>query len=126
MLLAGGDDNQSKRFAYKTSRGAVSDYIHMYMAEYPENSWEQLKSEVNVRFAEVYDPHHAFTMFRNARQVKNKSVEVYAERLYAVAKDAFAKVDKAVVESQLVGFFIDGLYSDFLCIKVMRGNPKSF
>ena len=26
------------------------------MAEYPENSWEQLKSELNVRFAEVDDP----------------------------------------------------------------------
>ena len=44
----------------------------------------------------------------------------------ALENDAFAKVDKAVVESQLVGFFIDGLYHDFLCMKVMRENPKTF
>ena len=49
MLLAGGDNNQSKRLAYQTSKGAVSDYIQRFMVEYPENSWEQLKSELNVR-----------------------------------------------------------------------------
>ena len=93
---------------------------------YPENSWEQLKSELNVRFAEVNDSHHAFTMFSKARQVQNESVQLYAERLYALTNDAFAKVDKAVVESQLVGFFIDRLYNDFLHMKVMRENPKTF
>ena len=33
--------------------------------------------------------------------------------LYVLANDAFAKVDKVVVESQLVGFFIGELYHDF-------------
>ena len=40
--------------------------------------------------------------------------------------DAFAKVDKAVVELQPVGFFIDGLYHIFLTLKVIRENPKTF
>ena len=35
-------------------------------------------------------------------------------------------MDKVVVESHLVGFFIDGLYHDFLQMKVMRENPKTF
>ena len=43
-----------------------------------------------------------------------------------MANDALAQVDKAVVESQLIGFFIDGLYHDFLCMKVIRENPKNF
>ena len=68
MLLA-GDDNQSKRLAYQTSRGAVGDYIQGYIAEYPENSCKQLKSELNVKFAEVNDPHHAFTILCKTRQV---------------------------------------------------------
>ena len=70
MLLAGGDDNQSKKLAYMTTLGAVNDYIQRYLTEYRENSWEQLKSELDVRFAEVNDPHHAFTMLCKARQVK--------------------------------------------------------
>ena len=69
------------------------------MAEYPENSWEQLKSDLNVKCVEVNDPHYAFTMLHKARQVKHESVQVYAERLYSLANDAFTTVDKAVVES---------------------------
>ena len=68
MLLAGGN-NQSKKLAYQTSRGAVSDYIQRYMAEYSEKSWEQLKSELNVRFTEVNDPHHAFFILHKAQPV---------------------------------------------------------
>ena len=69
------------------------------MVEYPEDSWEQLKSELNVRFSEVNDPNHAFTMLYKTRQVKKESVQFYTERLYALASDAFTKVDKALVES---------------------------
>ena len=36
------------------------------------------------------------------------------------------KIDKAVVELQLVRFFIDGLYHDLLHMKVMTENPKTF
>ena len=35
-----------------------------------KNSWEQLQSELNVRFAEVNDPHHAFTILCKARQIQ--------------------------------------------------------
>ena len=96
------------------------------MAEYLENSWEPFKSELNVRTAEVNDHHNAFTMLYKVRLAKNKSVQVYTMRLYALVNDAFTKVYKAVVESQLAGFFIDGLYHDFFCMKVMRENPKIF
>ena len=65
-------------------------------------------------------------MLHKARQTKSETVQVYAERLNALANDAFAKVDKGVVESQLVGFFIDGLFHDYLRMKVMRENPKTF
>ena len=98
VLLAGGDKNKSKRLAYQTSRGAVTDYIQRYMAECLENSWEKLKYELNVRFAEVNDLHHAFAMLCKARKVKNESVQVYTERLYALANHAFPKVNKTIVD----------------------------
>ena len=50
--------------------------------------------------------------------------KVYADSLYTLANDA--KVDRAVLESQLVGSFIDGMYHDFLSLKIMRENPKPF
>ena len=93
------------------------------MTEHPNSSWEELKSEHNIRFAEVNDSHHAFTMLHKARQTKSKTGQVYAERLYALANHAF---DKGVVESQLVGFLIDGLFHDHLRMQVMGKNPKTF
>ena len=52
------------------------------------------------------------------------SVQVNVERLYTLANDAFAGVDKAVVELQLVGVFIDELYHDFLHMNVMRKSKN--
>ena len=54
-------------------------------------------------------------MLHKARQTKSETVQVYAERLFALANDAFAKVHKGVVESQLVGFFIDGFNFSSCC-----------
>ena len=65
-------------------------------------------------------------MLHKARQTKHETGQVYAEQLYTLAHDTFAKLDKTVVESQLVDFFIDGLYHDYLHMKIMRENPKSF
>ena len=84
------------------------------------------KSELNIRFVEINDSHHAFTMLHKARQTKSETVQVYAERLYTLPNDAFAKVYKGVVESQLAGSFIDGLFHDYLRMKVMRENFKTF
>ena len=55
ILLAGGDDDQTKRFAYQTSRGAVSDYVQRYMTEHPNSSLEDLKSEINIKCVEAND-----------------------------------------------------------------------
>ena len=77
------------------------------MTQHPNSSWEDLKSELNIRFAEVNDSPHAFTMLCKARQTNSKTVQVYAARLYASANDTFAKVDKGVVEElQSVCFMI--------------------
>ena len=126
VLLSSGDDTLTKWLAFQTSQSAVCDYIHRYITENSDNKWEQLKAELNARFAEICDPHHAFTMLRKSRQTKHETVQVYAEQLYTFAHDAFAKLDKTVVKSESVGFFIDGLYHDYLHMKIMRENPKSF
>ena len=97
------------------------------MTEHTNNTWEQLKGELNAHFAEVNDDqHHAVTMLHKGQWHKTETVQVYAERLYALAQDAFEKTDKALIESQLIGFFIDGFYYDFLHMKEMREGPKTF
>ena len=94
-----------------------------YITENPDSTWEQLKSELSVRFTEQCNPHHALSLLHKARQSKSETVKVYAEKSYTLAHDAFAQLNKAVAESKLADFFIDGLYHDYLWMKIMRENP---
>lgn len=112
--------------AFKTSTGAVSDFIERYLKVNPRAEWGALKAELAKRFADISDAQHAFTLLRQVRQERNENVQVYAERLLSLAEQAYEGAqDARVTEGQLVGFFTDGLYSDRLKIKVMRDDPKT-
>lgn len=63
---------------------------------------------------------HAFMLLGRVKQENNENVQIYAERLLSLAEQA-----RGVTEIQLVGFFIDGLNSDRLKLKVMRDNPTT-
>ena len=55
-------------------------------------------------------------------------MQVYAERLFALAQEAFAGQQGGLgaVEVQMIHFFVDGLYHDFLKMKVTCDNPNTF
>ena len=86
------NEDQTKLVAYKTSRGAVSDYLVKALNEHPGYEWEQIKSELSSRVAEILR-------------------DLSGQGSYA-----------AEVQKQLVNFFIDGLWYDYIKIKVMREN----
>ena len=50
---------------------------------------------------------------------------VYVERLLALAEDAFLGQMGDAVQTQLGGFFIDGLAHDYMKMNVMRDNPAN-
>lgn len=125
--LTGLGPDKIRLIAYQSSRGAVSDFIHRYLEDYPNNSWDQLKRELTSRFAEITDSQHAFMLLRKVKQALHENVQLFAERLLALAEEAFAGQPGGLqaVETQLIGFFIDGLAHDYLKMKVMRDNPNT-
>ena len=126
-LLTEANDNQTKLIAYRASSGAVSDFIHRYIQNHPNNNWNQLKAELATRFSEITDAQHAFSLLRGLHQRPSETVQVFAERLMGLAQEAFANQAGGLqaVEPQLVGFFTDGLLQDTLKLKVMRDNPNT-
>ena len=86
------NEDQTILVVYKTSRGAVSDYLDRVLNEHPGYEWEQIKSELSSRVAEILG-------------------DLSGQGSYA-----------AEVQKQLVNFFIDGLWYDYIKIKVMREN----
>ena len=76
-----------------------------------------MKTELSTRFSEITDAQHAFMLLRKVHQKPGETVQVYAERLLALAADAFDNQQGQPVQRQLVDIFVDG--------KVFRENPNT-
>lgn len=111
--------------AYQASSGAVSDFIGRFIQTNGNNSWEELKKQLTVRFGEFRDEQHALTLLQRARQGKDESVPLFAERLISLGEEAFPDENGPIKDRQLIACFIDGLTHDYLKMKVMREAPAT-
>ena len=127
-LLTDADGAQTKHIAYQAFKVLFQTFIYCYITAISNNTWNQLKNELSARFSEMQDSQHAFTLLRQTKQKLSETVQVYAERLFALAQEAFVGQQGGLgaVESQIIGFFVDTLYHDFLKMKGMHGNPNTF
>ena len=125
------NDKDVPKIAYQACSGPVADFIRRYLQE-RENAredpnWNTLKKNLNSRFAEITDSQQALAVLRKTKQKPNESVQLFAERLLNVAEDAYPQGgDRPVVEQQLINIFVDGLYYDYLKMKVLRDDPQTF
>ena len=113
-----------KLVAYKTSAGPVSDFIERYITNNPNNTWNQLKAELTMRFAEISDSDQALKMLREIKQKKDENVQCYAERLLSLPTEAYSG-RQGGVDRSLEGHFTDGLYFDYLQFKLIREKPAT-
>lgn len=120
-------EDKVKMVAYKTSAGPVSDFIERYITTYPDNTWAELKRELMTRFAEIAVPEQALRMLRNMKQMKDENVQCYAERVLSVATDALMVNPDGMqaYELQVIGYFSEGLYYDYMQFKLLREKPKN-
>ena len=70
----------------------------------------------------------AFSLLKKIKQGPSENVQLFAERLVALARDAFQgqEGNNMAVEQQLICFFVDSLHHDYLRMKVMHDNPDNF
>ena len=118
-------EDRVKLVAFQTAKGCVSSFLQRFLSDHGDASWEDVKAELATRFAEITDCQHAFSLLRNVKQRRDESVQMYGERLLSLAAEAYVGQPGGLqgVERQLVGYFIDGLFHDYLKMKVMRDNP---
>ena len=88
-LLTGLNDERKKLVAYQSSHNTVSDFIQRYLKDNANSTWDQLKTELTARFAEITDPQHAFMLLRSVKQRQGENVQLFAERLLTLAEEAF-------------------------------------
>eukprot|EP00745_Piridium_sociabile_P008698 TRINITY_DN158_c0_g1_i1.p2 TRINITY_DN158_c0_g1~~TRINITY_DN158_c0_g1_i1.p2 ORF type:complete len:318 (-),score=50.56 TRINITY_DN158_c0_g1_i1:5124-6077(-) len=115
--------------AYQASGGLVSDYIARYLDETQVPTWGELRELLAVRFGEFIDEQHTLALMARTKQGKLETVPFFAERLQAMAREAYPEKrerEHAVVQRQLVGYFVDGLEKCQLKAKLLRKNPATF
>ena len=120
--------NGVKLLAYNASREAVSNFLARYLTQFPSATWDMVKIELSRRFSTIIDPSHASVFLRRIHQRESESVQSYAERLIELAEQASTVLDNAAQQAlatQLVGYFIDGLTSDQIKMKLPRLNPPT-
>ena len=124
-LLVGAPDNRKKMTAYQQSTGAVSGFIQRYMVANPQNTWDQMKEQLSVRFSDVTDAQMALSLLRQTRQKSGETIHNYAERILSLAEDTYNNQGGDAVERQLIDIFVDGLTNDQLKMKILRDQPDT-
>ena len=129
-------DSDIPSIVHITCTGPVADFVQRFMDEYQTEglppSWKVLKKLMTKRFGEITDESEAMAVLRRIRQGPDESAQMYSERLLRVAEDAYpplCQADKSgfdLVQRQLLDIFCDGLFHDYLRMKVMRANSKTF
>ena len=88
-ILINMPDHRKKLVAYQTSSGAVSGFIQRNIQANPDNTWQQLKEQLLVRFSDVTDRQMALSLLRSVKQNAGQTIQVFAERISSLAKMAY-------------------------------------
>ena len=83
-------------------------------------TWKDLRQKLRERFGEADNPRLSKEKLRNTKQHKGESVQNYAERLRAAAKDLFDDLDSTDAKDVLVDTFQRGLRDDKLARQIIR------
>lgn len=124
-VLIGAADAKKKLIAYQSSSGAVSGFISRYMQANPNNTWDQLKTQLAVRFSDVTDAQMALSLLRSVKQKQGENIQIYAERILSLAEAAYGNQGGDAVERQLIDIFVDGMTNDQLKMKLLRDQPNT-
>jgi hypothetical protein len=123
------------KIAHLTCSGPVADFIKRYFeennAKRQPTSWRTLCVLLDNRFGDVTDAHQALAQLRQIRQGADEPVQLYGERFLKVAELAYPDAQlqretKEFIQRQLVDVFCDGLYFDYLRMKILREQPRTF
>ena len=124
-ILVNMPDHRKRYIAYQTSGGAVSGFIQRYIHANPDNTWQQLKDQLSVRFSYVTDRQMALSLLRSVKQKTDETIQVFAERILSLAEMAYLNQGGDAVERQLIDIFIDGITNDPLKMKILRDQPNT-
>ena len=94
------NDEKKIRLVRATTKGAVADFVERWTADVDGANirYNRLVFNLKTNFSNVTDSEHAQALLRHVRQRQDEPVTVYSERLFALAKDAYADNNMETME----------------------------
>ena len=124
--INGLSDKSICQLSWAKSKGTVSSLIGRKLEEDSGISWAQLKEVLKKEYGEIVDTQQAFAKLASIRQGRDEEMTAYVERMLQLVDQAYGADWKAeinaVIESQLVAIFMEGLRSMDLKLRIYRKN----
>ena len=123
-------DEEKINVAFRTSKGAVSDFILKWQSEGETNNirWDQLREELAKRFSLAFDIHGAKITLNEIRQFKDESIVAYSNRVRYVVTDVYSTIirEREALEREMLQTFTSGLRDRNLQDKIITSGTLSF
>jgi hypothetical protein len=87
-MLVGMTRGSIKYIAYQSAKRPVSNFMKRRFKAFPDQSWDEIKNELKIRFAGNDDPKYA-SLLRKVKQKPCESFQVFLERLMDLSEDCF-------------------------------------
>ena len=98
-ILTGVDNEKLKCITLQSAQGPIADFVARLMRDHQNQTWAHLQMELQSRFGEKTDGSIAFCMLRRVSEERNESIQIYSERLLAIAEDVFTGQNQATLHT---------------------------
>ena len=120
------DDERMRLLVTRTMSGPAVRFACRTIADKPTITWKELRTKLREQYSELKDPYCAQEKLRQIRQHRGELIQNYAERLQAVACEAFDNVNSDESQRVLVEIFQKGVTDDRLARALIRKKFNKF
>ena len=126
-LIIGADDAKMRQIALHTTQGSAADFILRKQKDDPRIQWANLLSALKERYSDLSDSQYAKQRLHKLKQLQFESVQNFGERILSLAQEAYpnTNMQDEMLQSTLVGVFMDGVQNDFLARKLIKTRPRT-
>ena len=120
------DDDRMRYLTLQTLSGQAAEYAASLIRADPDITWVALKNQLAERYSDMSDRMFSRQKLKRIKQEKKESVQNYYQRLVSLAEECYPTEDlehSAVLQEQLIEFFVDGLQDAAMAKRLLRLRP---
>ena len=108
------DGERMKSFALQTLKGAAAEFCSRTLKLNQNIEWRRLRQLLIEQYSDTSDAYVAKSRLRELSQQPSESIQNFAERIFALADEAYhdQNIDDPLIQGILVDILIEGVLND--------------